>query len=129
MSTQRPRCALQCRTILVFQSPTKESSTFWACHCPSASICPYLPQQHMCPESLFFLGRKYGYIDMVGCSHVPSVPSHLRNGRSELQGAPEQQCVSVYPSRDIPGICTISETFLFPVCGGVRIHSASSLDL
>lgn len=36
--------------------------------------------------------------------------------------------LSVYPSRAVPRICTISETFLFPVCG-VRIHSASSLHL
>lgn len=60
-------------------------------------FCIYLPiftsSSHV-PGLFFFFGRKYGHMDKAGCSHVPSVPSHVRNGRSEILGALERQCVS-----------------------------------
>lgn len=93
-------------------------------------ICPYLPHQPKCPELVFFFWKKiwvYGQGRMQSCSISFLSSEKWRIRASGCTGT--AMCLSVYPSGAIPGICTISETFLFPVCGVVRIHSAFILNL
>lgn len=113
--------------ILVFQSSSKKSRTFWTCHCPS-HLSAHIHLINPCALQVFWKKTQvYGQGRMQPCS-ISSLSSE--KWRIRASGCSRTAlCLSVHPSRAIPGICMISETFPFPVCSGVRIHSGSSLHL
>lgn len=128
MSTQRPRCSLQHTQQSWFSShPARKAGPSG----PVTALRIYLPiftsSTHVPCRFFWKKTRVYGQGRMQPCS-ISSLSSE--KWRIRASGCSRTAlCLSVHPSRAIPGICMIYETFPFPVCSGVRIHSGSSLHL
>lgn len=129
MSTQMSRCSLQQIPQSWFSSHPARKAALSGSATALLHLSAHIYLIKPCAWVVFLFWKKiwaYGQGRMQSCSISSLSCEKWKIRDSGCTGT--AMCLSVYPSGAIPGICTISETFLFPVCGGVGTHSASSLD-